>query len=30
VEQEVNGLVTFDRKPKYPAEKIKALNDLLQ
>ncbi len=29
VEQEVNGLVTFDRKPKYPAEKIKALNDLL-
>src|SRR5581483_4275562 len=22
VEQEVNGLVTFERKPKYPAEKI--------
>jgi beta-galactosidase/beta-glucuronidase len=29
VEQEVNGLVTYDRKPKFPAEKIKALNDLL-
>ncbi len=29
VEQEVNGLATFDRKPKYPVEKIKALNDLL-
>jgi Glycosyl hydrolases family 2/Glycosyl hydrolases family 2, TIM barrel domain len=29
VEQEVNGLVTYDRKPKFPAEKIKALNDSL-
>jgi beta-galactosidase/beta-glucuronidase len=29
VEQEVNGLATFDRKPKYPVEKIKALNDQL-
>ncbi len=29
VEQEVNGLVTYDRKPKYPMEKIKALNDSL-
>ncbi len=29
VEQEVNGLATFERKPKYPAEKVKALNDLL-
>jgi beta-galactosidase/beta-glucuronidase len=29
VEQEVNGLATFDRKPKFPAEKIKALNELL-
>ncbi len=30
VEQEVNGLATYDRKPKYPVEKIKALNDQLQ
>jgi beta-galactosidase/beta-glucuronidase len=30
VEQEVNGLVTFDRTPKYPAGKIKALNDQLK
>ena len=29
VEQEVNGLATFDRKPKYPADKIKTLNALL-
>ncbi|MBV8807239.1 MAG: glycoside hydrolase family 2 [Acidobacteriaceae bacterium] len=29
VEQEVNGLATFDRKPKYPVEKIKELNDKL-
>jgi beta-galactosidase/beta-glucuronidase len=30
VEQEINGLATFDRKPKFPAEKVKALNALLQ
>ena len=30
VEQEVNGLATYDRQPKYPVEKVKALNDLLQ
>lgn len=29
VEQEVNGLATYDRKPKFPAERVKALNDLL-
>ncbi len=29
VEQEVNGLATYDRKPKFPAEKVKALNDQL-
>ena len=29
VEQEVNGLATYDRKLKYPAEKVKALNDQL-
>jgi beta-galactosidase/beta-glucuronidase len=30
VEQEVNGLLTFDRKPKFNAAKLKAMNDLLQ
>ncbi len=30
VEQEVNGLVTYDRKPKFEAGQIKKLNDLLQ
>jgi hypothetical protein len=30
VEQEVNGLTTYDRKPKFDVEKIKALNDLLR
>jgi beta-galactosidase/beta-glucuronidase len=29
VEQEVNGLMTYDRKPKFDVAKIKALNDLL-
>jgi beta-galactosidase/beta-glucuronidase len=29
VEQEINGLATYDRKPKFPAEKVKALNGLL-
>ncbi len=29
VEQEVNGLATYDRKPKFSAEKVKLLNDLL-
>jgi beta-galactosidase/beta-glucuronidase len=30
VEQEANGLVTFHREPKFKAEEIKKLNDLLQ
>ena len=30
VEQEVNGLLTYDRKPKFDVTKIKALNDKLQ
>lgn len=27
VEQEINGLLTYDRKPKVPLEKIKAINE---
>jgi hypothetical protein len=30
VEQEVNGLMTYDRKPKFDLAKVKAMNDLLQ
>jgi beta-galactosidase/beta-glucuronidase len=30
VEQEVNGLLTFDRKPKFDVARVKALNDLLK
>lgn len=30
VEQEVNGLVTFDRKPKFNAEDVRNLNNMLQ
>ena len=30
VEQEINGLMTYDRKPKFSAEEIKKLNDSLQ
>ncbi len=30
VEQEVNGLLTYDRKPKFDARQVKALNDKLQ
>jgi len=30
VEQEVNGLMTYDRKPKFDVAKVKALNDSLQ
>ena len=30
VEQEVNGLMTYDRKMKFDVKKLKALNDLLQ
>jgi beta-galactosidase/beta-glucuronidase len=30
VEQEVNGLMTYDRKLKFDAKKVKALNDLLK
>ncbi len=27
VEQEVNGLLTYDRVPKIPVEKVKAINE---
>ena len=30
VEQEVNGLLTYDRKPKFDAKEIKAINDLVR
>jgi hypothetical protein len=30
VEQEANGLLTYDRKPKFDSAKVKALLDLLQ
>ena len=30
VEQEVNGLFTYDRKPKFDAEAVRRLNDLLR
>ena len=30
VEQETNGLLTYDRKPKLPVEKVKEVNDLIQ
>lgn len=30
VEQEVNGLLTYDRKPKFDAKAIRELNDLLR
>jgi hypothetical protein len=30
VEQEVNGLLTYDRRPKFDAGQIKALNDLVR
>jgi hypothetical protein len=30
VEQEVNGLLTYDRKMKFDPAKIKAINDLLR
>jgi beta-galactosidase/beta-glucuronidase len=29
VEQEVNGLMTYDRKPKFPVEQVKAIVDVL-
>lgn len=29
VEQEVNGLMTYDRKPKFPVEEVKAILDLV-
>lgn len=29
VEQEVNGLMTYDRKPKFPVEQVKAIVDLV-
>jgi hypothetical protein len=30
VEQEVNGLMTYDRKLKFDAAKLRALNDRLR
>jgi beta-galactosidase/beta-glucuronidase len=30
VEQEINGLLTYDRKPKFDIKKIKEMNDLLK
>jgi beta-galactosidase/beta-glucuronidase len=30
VEQEVNGLLTYDRKPKFDVKKVKEINDLLK
>lgn len=29
VEQEVNGLLTYDRKPKFAVKEVKAINDLV-
>jgi len=29
IEQEINGLLTYDRKPKIPPEQIKAIHDRL-
>lgn len=30
VEQEINGLMTYDRKPKFPVEKVREINELLR
>ena len=30
VEQEVNGLLTYDRKPKFAVKEVKAINDLVR
>ncbi|MBI4892072.1 MAG: beta galactosidase jelly roll domain-containing protein [Acidobacteria bacterium] len=30
VEQEINGLMTYDRKPKFDAKRLRAINDLLR
>jgi beta-galactosidase/beta-glucuronidase len=30
VEQEVNGLLTYDRKPKFDVKEVKAINDLVR
>lgn len=30
VEQEINGLMTYDRKPKFDSKAVKALNDMLR
>jgi len=30
VEQEINGLMTYDRKPKFDVAELKKINDLLQ
>jgi hypothetical protein len=29
VEQEINGLLTYDRKPKYDVRVVKEINDLV-
>jgi hypothetical protein len=29
VEQEINGLMTYDRKPKYDVRVVKEINDLV-
>jgi hypothetical protein len=30
VEQEVNGLLTYDRKPKFPLETLRDINSILR
>jgi len=30
VEQGINGLMTYDRKPKFDVKKVKEYNDLVQ
>ena len=30
VEQEINGLMTYDRKPKFDVKAVKAINDMVQ
>jgi hypothetical protein len=29
VEQEINGLMTYDRKPKFDVEKVREINSLV-
>jgi hypothetical protein len=30
VEQEINGLMTYDRKPKFDVKRLRAINELLR